>query len=67
MSARANDFYTLMNGRRSVRHFSPDPVPRELIEVAIQTSMVVLTRSTTAALRNSSSVVPPSLLVMVLR
>ena len=33
----------------------------------IQTAIVVLTRSTTATLRNSSSCVPPSLLVMVLR
>lgn len=38
MSARAHDFYRLMDGRRSVRHFSPDPVPRELIELAIQTA-----------------------------
>jgi nitroreductase len=38
MSARANDFYKLMNGRRSVRHFSRDPVPRELIETAILTA-----------------------------
>ena len=37
------------------------------IEVAIHTDIVVLTRSMTAALRNSSSVVPPSLFVMVLR
>ena len=37
------------------------------IEVAIQTDMVVFTRSTTAAFRNSSSTVPPSLLVMVFR
>ena len=35
--------------------------------VPIQTAMVVLTRSTTATLRNSSSLVPPSLLVSVLR
>ena len=33
----------------------------------IQTAIVVLTRSTTATLRNSSSLVPPSLLVSVLR
>src|SRR5262245_1170165 len=37
------------------------------MEGAIQTAMVVVTRSTTAALRNSSSLVPPSLLVMVFR
>ena len=33
----------------------------------IQTVIVVFTRSTTATLRNSSSIVPPSLLVGVLR
>jgi nitroreductase len=38
MSARAQDFYKLMDGRRSVRHFSPDPVPRDLIEMAILTA-----------------------------
>ncbi len=38
MSARAREFYSLMNARRSVRHFSPDPVPRELIELAILTA-----------------------------
>ena len=27
-----------MNGRRSVRHFAPDPVPRQLIELAIATA-----------------------------
>ena len=36
-------------------------------DVPIQTVSVVLTRSTTATLRNSSSLVPPSLLVIVLR
>ena len=35
--------------------------------VPIQTAIVVLTRSTMATLRNSSSLVPPSLLVIVLR
>jgi len=35
--------------------------------VPIQTAMVVLTRSTRATLRNSSSLVPPSLLVIVFR
>lgn len=38
MSVRAHDFYNLINGRRSVRDFSPDPVPRELIELAILTA-----------------------------
>ena len=32
------DFEALMDGRRSVRDFSPDPVPRELIEIAIRTA-----------------------------
>jgi len=36
--ARARDFEALMAARRSVRHFSPDPVPRELIEAAIRTA-----------------------------
>ncbi len=35
MSTRAGQFYELMDRRRSVRHFSPDFVPRELIETAI--------------------------------
>ena len=35
---RARDFEQLMAGRRSVRHFSADPVPRELIETAITTA-----------------------------
>lgn len=38
MLQRAEAFYSLMNARRSVREFSPDPVPRELIEIAIQTA-----------------------------
>ena len=38
METRARDFYTEMDRRRSVRHFSSDPVPRELIELAIQTA-----------------------------
>jgi nitroreductase len=38
MKARAAFFHGLMNARRSVRHFSPDPVPRELIEQAIRTA-----------------------------
>src|SRR5262245_9694921 len=39
----------------------------QAIVVPIQTASVVLTRSTTATLRNSSSLVPPSLFVSVLR
>jgi nitroreductase len=35
-SARA--FFELMDARRSVRHFSDDPVPRELVELAIRTA-----------------------------
>ena len=35
---RARDFHHLMETRRSVRHFSSDPVPRELIELAITTA-----------------------------
>jgi nitroreductase len=38
MLRRARDFYTVMNQRRSVRHFAADPVPRELIELAIATA-----------------------------
>lgn len=36
--ARAEAFYAEMDTRRSVRFFSPDPVPRELVELAIQTA-----------------------------
>lgn len=36
--ARADSFYREMDGRRSVRSFSPDPVPRDLIEQAIRTA-----------------------------
>src|SRR5207248_9460297 len=39
----------------------------QAIDVPIHTVNVVFTRSTTATLRNSSSLVPPSLLVSVLR
>src|SRR5262245_63310689 len=39
----------------------------QAIVVPIHTAIVVFTRSTTATLRNSSSLVPPSLLVSVLR
>lgn len=38
MRARARDFEALMEARRSVRFFSPDPVPRDLIEAAIRTA-----------------------------
>jgi iodotyrosine deiodinase len=33
---RSREFLELMRGRRSVRHFAPDPVPRELIENALR-------------------------------
>jgi iodotyrosine deiodinase len=36
--ARAVAFYDEMNRRRTTRHFSTDPVPRELIEMAIRTA-----------------------------
>lgn len=35
---RAREFYEFMNRRRSVRHFSDKPVPREWIELAIRTA-----------------------------
>lgn len=35
---RARAMYQEMDARRSVRHFSADPVPREAIELAIQTA-----------------------------
>lgn len=35
---RARRFYRAMDRRRSVRHFAPDPVPREAIELAIRTA-----------------------------
>lgn len=38
MLRRARDFHAEMDRRRSVRFFSPDPVPRELIETAIRTA-----------------------------
>ncbi|MEX1297074.1 MAG: nitroreductase family protein [Candidatus Limnocylindrales bacterium] len=38
MDARARAFYAEMDGRRSVRAFSPEPVPRRLIELAIRTA-----------------------------
>jgi nitroreductase len=36
--ARAREFFDEMNRRRTTRHFSADPVPRELIEYAIRTA-----------------------------
>lgn len=38
MRRRAAAFHAEMDGRRSVRAFSADPVPRELIEIAIRTA-----------------------------
>lgn len=38
MLRRARDFHTELDRRRSVREFSPQPVPRELIELAIRTA-----------------------------
>lgn len=38
MRRRAAAFHELMAARRSVRDFAPDPVPRELIELAIRTA-----------------------------
>ncbi|MEL7059000.1 MAG: nitroreductase family protein [Acidobacteriota bacterium] len=38
MRRLADGFYRRMDARRSVRHFAPDPVPRELIETAIRTA-----------------------------
>lgn len=35
---RAREFYEVLDGRRSVRMFSPDPVPREVIEDLIRTA-----------------------------
>jgi len=35
---RAHSFYVEMNRRRTTRHFSAEPVPRELIEYAIRTA-----------------------------
>ena len=32
------DFFEHMNSRRSVRMFSPEPVPQELIEIAVRTA-----------------------------
>lgn len=38
MEERAGDFYRQMRGRRTTRHFSPRPVPRRLIELAVATA-----------------------------
>jgi len=38
MLRRARALFIRMNARRSVRDFAPDPVPRELIELAIATA-----------------------------
>lgn len=38
MDARAAAFYAEMDQRRTVRDFSPDPVPQRLIELAIRTA-----------------------------
>jgi len=38
MRADARAFHALMSTRRSVRHFSADPVPRDLVELAIRTA-----------------------------
>jgi len=38
MQERASDFFTVMDARRSVRQFSPDAVPRRLIDLAIATA-----------------------------
>ncbi|XP_026174557.1 iodotyrosine deiodinase [Mastacembelus armatus] len=38
MLARSQEFYTLMNQRRSVRFISPEPVPREVIDNVIRTA-----------------------------
>jgi nitroreductase len=35
MAARGRAFLELMTGRRSVREFASDPVPRELVEIAV--------------------------------
>ncbi len=35
---RAREFFDEMNRRRTTRHFSADPVPRDLIEYAIRTA-----------------------------
>jgi hypothetical protein len=36
---RASSFFQAMSARRTIRSFSPEPVPFELIEMAIKTAM----------------------------
>lgn len=36
MRRRGEEFLACMQARRSVRHFAPDPVPRRLVELAIE-------------------------------
>ncbi len=38
MTRRADEFHDLLEQRRSVRFFSPDPVPQHLIETAVRTA-----------------------------
>ena len=38
MQQRGRAFYEMMSERRSIRHFSPEPVPRELVQHAIATA-----------------------------
>jgi iodotyrosine deiodinase len=38
MRARAEAHYALHDRRRSVRHFSPDPIPLDVVRTAIQTA-----------------------------
>ncbi|MEM8996215.1 MAG: nitroreductase family protein [Acidobacteriota bacterium] len=38
MVRRADDFYELMDSRRSIRDFTDEPVPRSVIETAIRTA-----------------------------
>ncbi len=38
MMARATEFHHMMDRRRSVRHFSPEPVPLELIAELVRTA-----------------------------
>ena len=38
MEERAGAFYREMRARRTTRHFSPRPVPRRLIELAVATA-----------------------------
>lgn len=38
MRRRAEDLYTLLNKRRTVREFSPEPIPLEVVREAIRTA-----------------------------